>query len=169
MRKRSKELQLSRLFLFLMLIRFPQLDDPVFVAKGPEDPLLGESSSNDRAIQAREKGGRPEARCLVRQAFESRVLWLLTARRSIVNEAAIASPVQPIVNMGQGFFGYNPPSFVIDAAKQALDQVDCNQYSPTKVGGCMWWHRHERLLFKGPTSIKEGSCQCLFTILRTHY
>jgi kynurenine aminotransferase len=35
--------------------------------------------------------------------------------------------------MGQGFFGYNPPAFVIDAAKKALDQVDCNQYSPTKV------------------------------------
>jgi kynurenine aminotransferase len=35
--------------------------------------------------------------------------------------------------MGQGFFGYNPPPFVIDAAKKALDQVDCNQYSPTKV------------------------------------
>ncbi|KAF2130763.1 PLP-dependent transferase [Dothidotthia symphoricarpi CBS 119687] len=51
---------------------------------------------------------------------------------SIVNEAAAASPVQPIVNMGQGFFGYNPPKFVLDAAKSALDQVDCNQYSPTK-------------------------------------
>jgi kynurenine aminotransferase len=34
--------------------------------------------------------------------------------------------------MGQGFFGYNPPQFVIDAAKDSLDRVDCNQYSPTK-------------------------------------
>jgi kynurenine aminotransferase len=34
--------------------------------------------------------------------------------------------------LGQGFFGYNPPPFIIDAAKHALDQVDCNQYSPTK-------------------------------------
>ncbi|KAF2236646.1 kynurenine-oxoglutarate transaminase 1 mitochondrial precursor [Viridothelium virens] len=51
---------------------------------------------------------------------------------SIINEAAAASPVQPIVNMGQGFFGYNPPKFVTDAAKEALDKVDCNQYSPTK-------------------------------------
>ncbi|MCJ1283453.1 hypothetical protein MMC26_002782 [Xylographa opegraphella] len=51
---------------------------------------------------------------------------------TIVNEAAIASPVQPIINMGQGFFGYNPPQFVIDAAKDALNKVDCNQYSPTK-------------------------------------
>ncbi|KAI1179830.1 aminotransferase class I and II [Nemania sp. FL0916] len=51
---------------------------------------------------------------------------------SIVNEAAAASPVQPIVNMGQGFFGYNPPDFIINAAKSALNRVDCNQYSPTK-------------------------------------
>lgn len=35
--------------------------------------------------------------------------------------------------MGQGFFGYNPPQFVLDAAKHALDRVECNQYSPTKV------------------------------------
>ncbi|KAI9720537.1 MAG: hypothetical protein M1828_005621 [Chrysothrix sp. TS-e1954] len=51
---------------------------------------------------------------------------------SIINEAAAASPVQPICNMGQGFFGYNPPEFVIEAAKNALDRVECNQYSPTK-------------------------------------
>ena len=29
--------------------------------------------------------------------------------------------------------GYNPPKFVTDAAKEALDRVDANQYSPTKV------------------------------------
>ena len=52
--------------------------------------------------------------------------------RSIVNEAAAASPKQPIVNMGQGFFGYNPPDFILDAAKRALDRVECNQYSPTR-------------------------------------
>lgn len=28
--------------------------------------------------------------------------------------------------------GYNPPKFILDAAKSALDRVDCNQYSPTK-------------------------------------
>ncbi|CAN8104199.1 unnamed protein product [Discula destructiva] len=51
---------------------------------------------------------------------------------SIINEAAIASPNQPIVNLGQGFFGYNPPKFILDAAKEALDRVECNQYSLTK-------------------------------------
>jgi kynurenine aminotransferase len=34
--------------------------------------------------------------------------------------------------MGQGFFGYNPPPFIINAAKDALNRVECNQYSPTK-------------------------------------
>jgi aspartate/methionine/tyrosine aminotransferase len=58
---------------------------------------------------------------------------LTKGSRSIVNEAAQASPVQPIVNMGQGFFGYNPPQFVLDAAHDALGKVECNQYSPTKV------------------------------------
>jgi kynurenine aminotransferase len=64
------------------------------------------------------------------QDFES---LITTCRaRSIINEAAAASPKQPIVNMGQGFFGYNPPQFILNAAKQALDKVDCNQYSPTR-------------------------------------
>ena len=56
----------------------------------------------------------------------------LEPRRSIINEAAAASPKQPIVNMGQGFFGYNPPEFILDAAREALGRVECNQYSPTK-------------------------------------
>lgn len=56
----------------------------------------------------------------------------LTAARSIINEAAAASPKQPIVNMGQGFFGYNPPEFILDAARDALSRVECNQYSPTR-------------------------------------
>jgi kynurenine aminotransferase len=60
------------------------------------------------------------------------LLFLIFIRRTIVNEAAAASPKQPIVNMGQGFFGYNPPPFILQAAKDALDRVDCNQYSPTR-------------------------------------
>jgi kynurenine aminotransferase len=34
--------------------------------------------------------------------------------------------------MGQGFFGYNPPQFLIDAAKSAVERLDCNQYAPPK-------------------------------------
>jgi len=34
--------------------------------------------------------------------------------------------------MGQGFFGYNPPDFILNAAKEALNRVDCNQYAPTR-------------------------------------
>jgi kynurenine aminotransferase len=76
--------------------------------------------------------------------------------RSIVNEAAAASPVQPIVNMGQGFFGYNPPQFVIDAAKQALDQVDCNQYSPTKVTSLFFMHKTHTHTSQGRPRLKKA-------------
>lgn len=34
--------------------------------------------------------------------------------------------------MGQGFFGYAPPQFVVDAAIEALGKVECNQYAPTR-------------------------------------
>lgn len=50
---------------------------------------------------------------------------------SIVNEAAEAAE-KPVINLGQGFFGYNPPEFVLNAAKESLDRVDCNQYSATQ-------------------------------------
>ncbi|GME64627.1 PLP-dependent transferase [Neofusicoccum parvum] len=51
---------------------------------------------------------------------------------SIVNDAAANSRTQPVINMGQGFFGYNPPDFVLEAARIVFDRVDCNQYAPTK-------------------------------------
>lgn len=35
-------------------------------------------------------------------------------------------------NTDLGCSGYNPPQFVLNAAKKALDQVGCNQYSPTR-------------------------------------
>ncbi|KAK7202388.1 aminotransferase class I and II [Myxozyma melibiosi] len=54
---------------------------------------------------------------------------------SIVNEAAAEAQNSlpfPILNLGQGFFSYNPPDFAIKAAQAALDDVSCNQYSPTR-------------------------------------
>ncbi|KAH9226806.1 hypothetical protein K456DRAFT_1754636 [Colletotrichum gloeosporioides 23] len=47
---------------------------------------------------------------------------------SIINYAAAKSMV---VNTGQGFFIYNPPEFIMDAAKEAVTKVDSNQYWPT--------------------------------------
>ncbi|QYT01806.1 Kynurenine aminotransferase, glutamine transaminase K [Trichoderma simmonsii] len=61
-----------------------------------------------------------------RVAIQQQDVW------SIINEAAAESLIQPVANMGQGFFDYNPPDFAINAAKDALDRVDCNQYAPTK-------------------------------------
>ncbi|KAF4966642.1 hypothetical protein FSARC_5691 [Fusarium sarcochroum] len=57
---------------------------------------------SDAEAKARGEGAGPEERCL------------------------------PIVNLGQGFFGYNPPNFILNAAKEALDRVECNQYAPAK-------------------------------------
>ncbi|KAL2208071.1 putative kynurenine aminotransferase [Sarocladium strictum] len=67
-----------------------------------------------------------EPRPAKRVAAEKQDVW------SMINEAAAKSPVQPIVNMGQGFFGYNPPDFIIEAARDALLRPDCNQYAPTR-------------------------------------
>lgn len=77
---------------------------------------------------------------------------------SIVNEAAQASPIQPIVNMGQGFFGYNPPQFVLDAAHQALGKVECNQYSPTKVRATEEDEKYiwERFGLIAPSRVAQG-------------
>ncbi|CAZ84130.1 unnamed protein product [Tuber melanosporum] len=63
-----------------------------------------------------------------RVATQAKDVW------SIVNEAAAAATASgnTIINLGQGFFGYNPPQFIVNAAKEALDRVDCNQYSPTQ-------------------------------------
>lgn len=44
----------------------------------------------------------PVSRCCAQA-----VLIVMRAKRSIVNEAAAASPMQPIVNMGQGFLYVN--------------------------------------------------------------
>lgn len=72
----------------------------------------------------------------MRVAGQNQDVW------TMIREASAASPfkrkdasgneVSDVVNMGQGFYGYNPPDFVLDAAKEALNHVDCNQYSHTK-------------------------------------
>ncbi|KAK9464195.1 pyridoxal phosphate-dependent transferase [Lipomyces oligophaga] len=54
---------------------------------------------------------------------------------TIVNEAAAEAQSTlpfPVLNLGQGFFSYNPPEFAIKAAQEALNDVSCNQYSHTK-------------------------------------
>ncbi|KAF7556355.1 hypothetical protein G7046_g6325 [Stylonectria norvegica] len=55
----------------------------------------------------------------------------IAVRRSIIYDSASESPVQHIINMGQGFFGYNSLEFIIKAAQEAVTRVDRNQYSPS--------------------------------------
>ncbi|KAF2692057.1 PLP-dependent transferase [Lentithecium fluviatile CBS 122367] len=47
-----------------------------------------------------------------------------------IHDAAASSPIQPTVNLGTGFIDHNPPEFLIEAHKKALDSVDSNQYAP---------------------------------------
>lgn len=57
---------------------------------------------------------------------------------SLTNEAAAAAAHnaqnkgRDLVNLGQGFFSYSPPAFVVEEAQKALDDAMVNQYSPTK-------------------------------------
>lgn len=55
---------------------------------------------------------------------------------TLINEAAhnasIKNPNQPIYNLGQGFFSYNPPEFALDSVNQAILKPQYNQYAPAK-------------------------------------
>ena len=90
-------------------------------------------SHDTRSFQAGAKSRWTTTGCLVIEKLFVNIMQVLRCCRSIVNEAAERSSVKPMVNMGQGFFGYNPPEFVLNAARDALSRVECNQYSPTKV------------------------------------
>lgn len=51
---------------------------------------------------------------------------------SLINETAAAAQQElgkPIVNLGQGFFSYNPPDFALSLVNHALTQPQYNQYA----------------------------------------
>ncbi|KAI5951302.1 BNA3 [Candida jiufengensis] len=52
---------------------------------------------------------------------------------SLINETAAQAqeedPTNKIINLGQGFFSYNPPEFAIDAVNDALIKPQFNQYA----------------------------------------
>ncbi|KAJ6260272.1 putative kynurenine aminotransferase [Drechslerella dactyloides] len=127
-----------------MLMRpFPLIINPLFrsVIVRQSPPIVANAAANIRPppVTTSQVLGRHSVVSVFQAAHMSS--QIRPARRvanqtqdvwTIVNEAAKTSSVSPVINLGQGFFGYNPPKFVLDAAKQALDRVDCNQYSPTK-------------------------------------
>lgn len=56
-------------------------------------------------------------------------VWLL------INETAaeaLSIRGEPVSNLGQGFFSYNPPSFVSEAVSEALQVPQYNQYAPAR-------------------------------------
>lgn len=51
---------------------------------------------------------------------------------SLINETAAAAQKElgkPIVNLGQGFFSYNPPDFALEAVNNAIQAPQFNQYA----------------------------------------
>lgn len=50
---------------------------------------------------------------------------------SLINETAAKAQLEGtlVVNLGQGFFSYNPPDFALDAVKHALTKPQFNQYA----------------------------------------
>ncbi|KAL3232722.1 putative kynurenine--oxoglutarate transaminase BNA3 [Nakaseomyces bracarensis] len=57
-------------------------------------------------------------------------VWTLT--NEFAAHSAAANPGKELINLGQGFFSYSPPTFAIKEAKAALDIPLVNQYSPTR-------------------------------------
>lgn len=51
---------------------------------------------------------------------------------SLINETAATAQEQlgvPVVNLGQGFFSYNPPDFALEAVSHSLTKPQYNQYA----------------------------------------
>lgn len=54
---------------------------------------------------------------------------------SLINETAAAAQKESgkqIVNLGQGFFSYNPPDFALEGVKESLKLPQYNQYAPAR-------------------------------------
>lgn len=54
---------------------------------------------------------------------------------SLINETAATAQEElghPVVNLGQGFFSYNPPDFAVEAVNHSLTKPQFNQYAPAR-------------------------------------
>lgn len=54
---------------------------------------------------------------------------------SLINETAAGferETGKKVINLGQGFFSYSPPDFVLNATKHAFEKPSYNQYSPAR-------------------------------------
>jgi hypothetical protein len=67
---------------------------------------------------------------------------------------------------------YNPPQFVLDAAKSAMERVECNQYSPSKVFQSLVEpslpdkFTDQIFCAEGPPKIKAGTRCYLLSLVR---
>lgn len=94
---------------------------------------------------------------------------------SLINESAAdaaAKGNREIINLGQGFFSYSPPEFVIKAAKDALDVPMNNQYAHTKGKPSLldaisktYTERYGRPVSKEEILVTTGANEALLAIL----
>lgn len=96
-------------------------------------------------------------------------LWRCSSlcRRKWLEETTAKSHVQPLINLGHGFMyvpvshvpdqlwltryywsGFNPPDFLIASHKQALDDIDANQYGPALASSIPTEPSHIRSLWR---------------------
>ncbi|SCU92659.1 LAFA_0F12046g1_1 [Lachancea sp. 'fantastica'] len=59
-------------------------------------------------------------------------VWSLTNEAAAVASQNAQNKNRELINLGQGFFSYSPPEFVIQQAQEALTSPMVNQYAPTK-------------------------------------
>lgn len=94
---------------------------------------------------------------------------------SLINESAAHAATQSdreIINLGQGFFSYSPPDFVIQAAKDALDVPLNNQYAHTRGKPSLlnalaktYSKRYGREIKTDEILVTTGANEALLTIL----
>lgn len=94
---------------------------------------------------------------------------------SLINESAATAATKSdreIINLGQGFFSYSPPKFVIEAAKTALDTPMNNQYAHTRGKPTLlnalaktYTKRYGREVKTDEILVTTGANEALLTIL----
>lgn len=93
---------------------------------------------------------------------------------TLINETAAAAQKElgkPVVNLGQGFFSYNPPQFVLDALSNASSKPQFNQYAPARGNPALlaelanlYSTRYGRPVTTGHVQVTTGANEGLLSI-----
>lgn len=95
-------------------------------------------------------------------------VWLL------INETAAAAQQElgkPVVNLGQGFFSYNPPDFAILKLNEALEKPQFNQYAPARGNpnllaqlSALYTREYGRKVTTSEVQVTTGANEGLFSV-----